>query len=448
MTDPGNYRGVHLTTVLSKVVERVLNTLLAPYLKAADAFGQSQFGFQRGLSCSDLVATLVNSWILALNRRQKVGVYLSDISGAFDKVKTKRLLAKLRAAGLNDTFLAFFDDYLASRAALVLVGGESSAELELKNTVFQGTVLGPSLWNTFFKDVRTAAESTGGRESKFADDLSVTKEYNKSTKNEEVLADLQRCQQNVHQWGEANRVEFDPTKEEFAVVHHREGEGPDFRLLGPVFDSKLLMHKAVQKVLGKARPKLQALLQTQRFYSTGAMVEQFETHLLCTLESCNAAIYHAADSVLEPLGHVQETFLRKVGLTKEEAFLEYNLGTLSWRRDAAMLGLLHKCTLGQAHPRLRELFPSVTRQPAVYSTRYAERRHSKQLLERCTGDFLELTRRSLFGLVRVYNFLPELVVQTDTVKEFQALLTATAKEHCRQGRAWESMYSPRCTRQG
>ena len=145
MTDPGNYRGVHLTTVLSKVVERVLNTLLAPYLKAADAFGQSQFGFQRGLSCSDLVATLVNSWILALNRRQKVGVYLSDISGAFDKVETKRLLAKLRAAGLNDTFLAFFDDYLASRAALVLVGGESSAELELKNTVFQGTVLGPSL---------------------------------------------------------------------------------------------------------------------------------------------------------------------------------------------------------------------------------------------------------------------------------------------------------------
>ena len=208
------------------------------------------------------------------------------------------------------------------------------------------------------------------------------------------------------------------------------------------------MHKAVQKVLGKARPKLQALLQTQRFYTTGEMVVQYKTHLLCTLESCNAAIYHAADSTLEPLDHVQETFLEKVGLSKEEAFLDYNLGPLSWRRDVAMLGLLHKCALGLAHPRLRELFPLVTRQPAAYFTRYTARRHTKQLLERCTGDFLELTRRSLFGLVRVYNFLPEEVVQTATVKEFQKLLTAETKESCRNGRAWETMYSPRWVRQG
>ena len=296
--------------------------------------------------------------------------------------------------------------------------------------------------------MRSAAESTGGRESKFADDLSVTKEYDKKTTTKEALEDLKRCQHNVHKWGRANRVEFDPKKEEFAVLHHREGEGPDFRLLGPMFDPKLLMHKAVQKVLGKARPKVQALLQTRRFYSTGDMVRQFKTHILCILESCTAAIYHAADSILEPLDHVLETFVQEVGLTMEQAFLDYNLGPLNWRRDVAMLGLLHKCTLGLAHPRLRELFPPVTRQPAVYSTRYAEGRNTKQILERCTGDFLEVTRRSVFGLVRVYNFLPETVVAKTSLQAFQAELTEETRKRCRRGGDWALLYSPRQVRQG
>ena len=73
----------------------------------------------------------------------------------------------------------------------MLVGGEQSSELALTNTVFQGTVLGPGLWNVFFKDVREAAERTGGRESKFADDLSVSKEYSSSTPNDTILEDLQ-----------------------------------------------------------------------------------------------------------------------------------------------------------------------------------------------------------------------------------------------------------------
>ena len=89
-----------------------------------------------------------------------------------------------------------------------------------------------------------------------------------------------------------------------------------------MFDPKLLMHKAVQQVLGKARPKVQALLQTRRFYSTGDMVRQFKPHILCILESCTAAIYHAADSILEPLDHVLETFVQEVGLTMEQAFLD------------------------------------------------------------------------------------------------------------------------------
>ena len=85
-------------------------------------------------------------------------------------------------------------------------------------------------------------------------------------------------------------MEFDPGKEQLVVIHHKDGEGSDFRLLGPVFDTKLQMHSAVTSVVNKARPKTLALLQTRRFYSTWELITQFKTHVLCVLESCTAAV--------------------------------------------------------------------------------------------------------------------------------------------------------------
>ena len=110
-------------------------------------------------------------------------------------------------------------------------------------------------------------------------------------------------------------MEFDATKEAVAIIHHIDGEGKNFKLLGPVFDPKLLMHPAVKKMVSKARPKMIALLRTKRYYSTRDMIKQFKAHLLCVLESCNAAIYHASDTALAPLNRVMNTSSRNWALT-------------------------------------------------------------------------------------------------------------------------------------
>ena len=86
-------------------------------------------------------------------------------------------MAKLQNAGIGRTYLNFIDAYLARRQAQVIV--EASDPFEIFNTVFQGTVLGPPLWNLFFADVVTAAESQGGDASLFADDLNVFKVFEK-----------------------------------------------------------------------------------------------------------------------------------------------------------------------------------------------------------------------------------------------------------------------------
>ena len=229
-----------------------------------------------------------------------------------------------------------------------------------------------------------------------------------------------------------NSVSFDAGKEEFTVTHHIKGQGEDFRLLGLVFDTKLLMHTAVQTLVGRARPKTQALLKTRRFYNTWDVVIQFKTHVLCVLESATAAVYHAADGVLAPLDGVRESFLKELGVTQEQAFLQHNLAPYSFRRDVAMLVLLHKCSLGTSHPWIQELFRLVPKKNSYYRTKLSEERHDRQLMESCAGNFLEITRRSLFGLVRLYNFLFSTVVHLQTVKVFQGALTNLAKRRCEQ----------------
>ena len=46
--DPANYRGVHLTSQLSKVMERLLGNFLLPFLSRTGAFGPNQLHIRSG----------------------------------------------------------------------------------------------------------------------------------------------------------------------------------------------------------------------------------------------------------------------------------------------------------------------------------------------------------------------------------------------------------------
>ncbi len=56
--------------------------------------------------------------------------------------------------------------------------------------MFQGTVLGPKLWNTFFADIRFVLENADLIPFLFADDLNAYKFFFEDTVNEEIVAKL------------------------------------------------------------------------------------------------------------------------------------------------------------------------------------------------------------------------------------------------------------------
>jgi len=169
-------------------------------------------------------------------------------------------------------------------------------------------------------------------------------------------------------------------------------------------------------------------------------VSLFKTHIWGLIQYHTAAIYHACATHLAKFDHLQSSFLRDLGISAVDAFLQHNFAPLSARRDIAMLAVLHKRVLGIGHLGFARLFP--------FSDFMHPRGHDKQLtfphhhvvhFQQC------LWHRSLFALVIVYNRLPQIVVDSKSIKDFQRALTDILRHRCSanpDNDDWISVFDP------
>jgi hypothetical protein len=424
-----NYRGVHLTSQLSKAMERLLRLTFMPFMLDTVAFGPNQFAYVPERGARDVLAHLVLVWLKAFVRKRKVALYSSDVSGAFDRVQLDRLVAKLRAKRLHPDIIAVIASWLRSRTAHVVVGGEKSNQFTLENMVYQGTVWGPPLWNTFFEDARKAIHELFYTEIVFADDLNAYREFGKDVPNATLLKSLELCQAELHSWGEANQVTFDHTKESFHILSASEAHGGDFRTLGVTFDVFLNMKEAVNEVVVEAGWKLKMLLRTRRYYNTADVVILYKAHLLAYLEYRTAAVYHATRDILAKLDRVQAKFLEDGGIGEVDALMSFNLAPLETRRDMAILGIIHRTALGKGPPHFRDHFAMLP------SGRMKDPR------DELRGGVVQ---RSALGLVAVYNMLPGRCRGSRSVSDFQKSLQQIVKDRAAEGCLdWKNSLSPR-----
>ena len=70
----------------------------------------------------------------------------------------------------------------------MVVEGSASSARTLENSVFQGTVWGPPLWNVYYADASVAVRKTDFIDIVFADDLNCTRILPKATTNAAAFA--------------------------------------------------------------------------------------------------------------------------------------------------------------------------------------------------------------------------------------------------------------------
>ena len=141
-----------------------------------------------------------------------------------------------------------------------------------------------------------------------------------------------------------------------------------------------------------------------------------------------AFLFHAARSLLKKLDGAQDHYLRELDLSPAQAFLDFNFAPAALRRDVAVLGVLHKRVIGKCHPSYNRLLP-------WRSDRFPEPRelgHSKQLYVHSVevSNHQAIFNRSIFGMVTIYNDLPQDVVDATSVGALQHKLMQITRTRC------------------
>jgi hypothetical protein len=114
-----NYRGIHVTDILSKCTERLLAAHFMPHLRRVEAFGDHQFAFLEKRGCKDALVFFVCNWLRSLAAGKVVALYCADVEGAFDRVDAGRLVSKLANFGISGPLLDVMRDWLSVRHGCV-----------------------------------------------------------------------------------------------------------------------------------------------------------------------------------------------------------------------------------------------------------------------------------------------------------------------------------------
>jgi hypothetical protein len=195
-TSPGNYRPVSLTSVICKILERIMKNSIVMWIDRLNLFSNDQHGFSKGRSCLTNLLETFEDWRSHSNEGPGIGVdviYL-DFQKAFDSVPHKRLISKLIAYGIGGSVIKWITDFLYKRKMRVYLNGAYSKWTDVISGVPQGSVLGPLLFLIYVNDI---PEDLLCKVKLFADD---TKLWNKIVKIEDTEK-IKRDLKTLEDWG-------------------------------------------------------------------------------------------------------------------------------------------------------------------------------------------------------------------------------------------------------
>ena len=362
-----SYRPVSLTSVISKLAERVIGGRLRHFLERSGVLSSAQSGFRTGRSSTEPLLLLVGDVRTAFEKRHKTVAALLDLETAFDKVQHARLLNEMRRIGIPAVYVRWVRAFLRDRRALVRFDDTYTRKaVRFSTGVPQGTVLGPLLFLIYINSLSTRLADIGVqlRMGLFADDISL---WITAKTLAECEAAIQEGLDLAARWGRAYRMPFSPGSEAILFSNDRADARrvspltlagmallykPQVRLLGIVLDSMLTFKPHVAQLLKVCGQRLNQMCTiTGRDWGSGVcdLRALYMAYIRSKFLYC-ASVYFPllSDSALDLL----EIFQRKVAriatgcvycTQKEVLLLQCNLFPLEVEGNIQTGTMAEKC---------------------------------------------------------------------------------------------------------
>ena len=146
-----SYRPVNLLCVPSKLYERLIYNRIQP--NAESVLPKEQVGFRPGRSSQDQVVSLTEDIECSFDKKLKAGVVFVDLSAVCDTVWHRDLTLKLLRTLPSKEMVRVIMSMISQRRFRAHFGGKKSRCRTLLNSVPQGSVIAPFLFNLYTHDI-------------------------------------------------------------------------------------------------------------------------------------------------------------------------------------------------------------------------------------------------------------------------------------------------------
>ena len=362
-TDASNYRPVSLTSIICKVLERIIVIHILKHLKDNELRCKQQHGFTPGKSVTTNLIEAMNVWTEALMHNIPIDILYMDYAKAFDTVPHQRLLRQVESFGITGKVLQWIRSFLNNRQQKVKANGAESSWSPVLSGIPQGSIMGPILFTLFVNDLPQHINSLI---SMFADDTKLYLPLTSDSSHDELIADLNYLQL----WAEQMQMKFHPSK---CKIMHMGRNNPckDYVMkgsnnepytlektececdLGVYIDSKLTFTQHCQEKVNKANKVLGYIRHTFKHLNQDTFLLLYKSLVRPHLEfsSCiwSPKYKYNIDSIERVQRRATKLIPQLRDLPYTERLQQLNLETLNYRRTRADLLETYRIVTNQHH---------------------------------------------------------------------------------------------------
>ena len=353
---PLQYRPVSLTSVICKILERIIHSQMLEYIVRNNIIPHCQHGFLPKKSTTTNLLECLNDWTRNYDNNLSTDIIYLDYSKCFDKVCHSKLLLKLTNYGIIGPAHHWIENFLTNRVQHVKINNSVSESAMVISGVPQGTVLGPLLFLFYSADLPN--EVLHSDISIYADD---TKLY-KAIHNVNDCIELQNDLNRIYSWAQKWQMELNPDKTklltigcctynfEYSLNNNVITRVNFMKDVGVIIQSDLKFTKHCSEVIKKAYFVLKNIFTILKYHNYEFYLKMYVCYVRPVLEYASQVWSPILKGNVDKIERVQRYFTRRIlysyNLEYGQRLEHCKLDSLEQRRLKSDLLLFYKMING------------------------------------------------------------------------------------------------------